>query len=764
LEILEARDLLSGFHPTYAIHPHSGNTLPHAVSGPTGTTPAQIRQAYGFTGITFNNGTIAGDGAGTTVAIVDAYNDPTVASDLNTFDNQFGITTTGPTLYQQYGAASSFFKVVNQTGGATLPASDSGWAEEIALDVEWAHAIAPGAKILLVEANSNSFSDLFAAVGYAAKQPGVVAVSMSWGGGEFSGETSYDSVFRTPSGHAGVTFVVSSGDNGAPASYPATSPNVVSVGGTSTYLTSSGAISSQSAWSGSGGGISTQESQPTYQKGVVTQSTTKRTNPDVAYDSDPNTGFPVYNSFSFPTAPWQQFGGTSDAAPQWAALIAIADEGRIKAGLGSLDGPSQTLPMLYGLPAADFHDITSGSSTGSPSYAAGPGYDLTTGRGTPIANLVVAGLVGQTTPVSPTPSATHFSVSAAASTSAGSAITVTVTALDSSGNKVTGYTGSVRLTSSDLAALLPASASLTNGVGVFTITLKTTGTQSVIATATSNSSITGSATVNVMAPPSGGGGGSGSVIENFESSDSWYIVGGSSITAVEASYAAHDGSYGLDQYNSSEWIYRNDAGAQLKAGDTASVWLKFAGSADGRAYFGFGANSTGTLSLVAAPNTGQLILQQNLNYGYTNLAAVGQSYLANHWYRLEVDWGTSGKIVGKLYDSNGTTLLQSVSATTTAIASGGIAFRSIGSDKYWDTVTVTYAVNAFTSRSLNSANGIGGSPLAAAVSPSVGQAATERYFASYVSGGIGSSLSPSGEILPPWVDPWEKLLHERQGW
>src|SRR4029079_16937354 len=103
-------------------------------------------------------------------------------------------------------------------------------------------------------------------------------------------------------------------------------------------------------------------------KGVVPQSTTKRTGPDVSYNSDPNTGFPVYDSYNNGTsAPWSQFGGTSDAAPQWAALIAIADQGRIATGLTPLDGGSQTLPMLYAMPASNFHDVTSGSSTGSPS-------------------------------------------------------------------------------------------------------------------------------------------------------------------------------------------------------------------------------------------------------------------------------------------------------------------------------------------------------------------------------------------------------------
>jgi hypothetical protein len=148
----------------------------------------------------------------------------------------------------------------------------------------------------------------------------------------------------------------------------------------------------------------------------------------------------------------------------------------------------------------------------------------------------------------------------------------------------------------------------------------------------------------------------------------------------------------------------------VKAGDTISVWVKFSGSANGRAYFGFGSSAFGTLSLVAAPNTGQLILQNNLGYGYTDMADVSQTYQANHWYRMEVDWSTTGAIVGKLFDSNGTTLLQTVAANTTAITSGGIAFRAIGSDKYFDTVTVTHGINSFGRNALFA--GPNGSPLA----------------------------------------------------
>ena len=352
-ETMEVRQMLSGspvgFAASTILRTHAGNgAAAMATSGPTGYSPAQIRTAYGFDSVSFAGA--AADGTGTTIAIVDAYDNPNVANDLHQFSVQFGLP-------------DAAFTKVNQTGGKTMPAADLGWGSEIVLDVEWAHAIAPGASILLVEANSNSYSDLMTAVDYARRQPGVVAISMSWGGGEFSGETTYDSTFTTPAGHGGVAFFASSGDTGAPVSYPAVSPNVVSVGGTSLRLSGS-TYGSESGWSGSGGGISLYESKPSYQNGVVTQSTTKRANPDVAYDSDPSTGFAVYDSFNNGTAsPWSQFGGTSAAAPQWAALTAIVDQGRALVGLGALDGRTQLLPAIYALNAGDFHDVTTGGST-----------------------------------------------------------------------------------------------------------------------------------------------------------------------------------------------------------------------------------------------------------------------------------------------------------------------------------------------------------------------------------------------------------------
>ncbi len=400
MDDLESRALLSTTpmvaHPMFEVRPFAGGGGP-----PSGAyTPAQIQQAYGFNSIAFNG--VAGTGSGETIAIVDAYHDPNIQTDLNTFDAQFGLPDTTVTQ-------------VNQTGGTSYPASDptGGWELEESLDVEWAHAMAPGASIMLVEASSNSFSDLLAAVNYASSNANVV--SMSWGFGEFSNEAGYDSYFA----QAGVAFVASSGDSGAPASWPAASPNVLSVGGTALTLGAGDVWSSEVGWSGSGGGPSASESQPSYQNGVVTQTSSSRATPDVAYDASPSTGFAVYDSVPYEGTSygWLQVGGTSAGAPQWSALLAIADQGRALSGQPALDStsPQEVMNILY-QNQADFHDITSGTSTGSPgspNYSAGPGYDYVTGLGSPMANLVVGSLDG--TSVAPA-APTNLVASAASST------------------------------------------------------------------------------------------------------------------------------------------------------------------------------------------------------------------------------------------------------------------------------------------------------------------------------------------------------------
>ena len=260
---------------------------------------------------------------------------------------------------------------------------------------------------------------------------------MSYGGTDSSSNTAEDSYFTTPAGHNGVTFIASSGDSGASSgvSYPAASPNVVGVGGTTLTTGAGGAYVSESGWNDGGGGISTLYSQPSYQKGVVTQSTTNRTVPDVSFDADPNSGVPVYDSYdNGASRPWEQVGGTSLAAPMWAGVIAIADQGRALNKLNTLDGPTNTLPMLYGLPSSDFHDVTSGNN----GYSAGPGYDLVTGRGTPIVNLVVQGLSG-TASTTGSPTIGSFSANPTSVTSGVSA-TLTASGVMETGGTISGVT------------------------------------------------------------------------------------------------------------------------------------------------------------------------------------------------------------------------------------------------------------------------------------------------------------------------------------
>ena len=365
-------------------------------------TPAQILSAYGINDLAL-------DGTGQTIAIVDAYDDPDIFQSVDAFDNQFGLTDSGPTLYDQYGPASSFLTVLNQNGQSTpLPETDpngpgtDNWEVEEALDVEWAHAIAPGAQIVLVEANSQSLSDLMTAVATAASQPGVSVVSMSWGFAEgqavFAGdEASYDSTFNVP----GVTFVASTGDYGAAdPEYPAFSPNVVAVGGTSLTLNADSSYNSETGWgyiltplgssSAPAAASACTRPEPAYQEGV--QSTGSRTTPDVSFVADPATGAWIADTYNLGTDnPFEVVGGTSLSAPAWAGLMALVNQGRAAGGEANLNssGPTETQQALYSLPQSDYNVITSGFN----GYTANAGYNLVTGLGTPVANLLVGDLV-----------------------------------------------------------------------------------------------------------------------------------------------------------------------------------------------------------------------------------------------------------------------------------------------------------------------------------------------------------------------------------
>ncbi len=271
---------------------------PDATTSPTGLSPATIKSVYNF-----STGSTAG--ANKTIAIVDAYDHPNIESDLNVFSQQYGLPACT--------TANGCFSKVNQNGGTRYPRTDAGWALEIALDVEWAHAIAPGAKILLVEASSNSFANLMAAEDYAKAH--AQYVSNSWGASEFSGETTYDSHFA----QTGVSFFVSSGDAGLPADYPSASPNVISVGGTTLHF-SGGSYTGETGWSSGGGGCSTYETATSAQSSFSQYSQSKcggkRATPDVSLDADPASGVAVYDSVRFQGQKgWFTIGGTSASAP-----------------------------------------------------------------------------------------------------------------------------------------------------------------------------------------------------------------------------------------------------------------------------------------------------------------------------------------------------------------------------------------------------------------------------------------------------------------
>lgn len=712
MEDLEPRELLSlasvSASPTFEISPFAGG-------GPGGGyTPAQMSTAYRFNSISFNG--TAGTGSGETIAIVDAYNDPNIQADLNTFDAQFGLPAITVTR-------------VNQTGGTSYPASDStgGWELEESLDVEWAHAMAPGAKIMLVEANSASYGDLLTAVTYAAGHANVV--SMSWGGGEFSGENTYDSSYFS---HPGVVYVASAGDSGAPASYPSASPNVLSVGGTTLNLGSANAWSSETGWSGSGGGPSSFESQPSYQKGVVSQTSTARATPDVAYNASPSTGVSVYDSVPYQgtTLGWVVVGGTSAGAPQWAALVAIADQGRSLAGQSALNStsPQQVMNLLYANPA-DFHDITSGTSTGSPHYSAGTGYDYVTGMGSPIANLVVGSLVGTTS----TGSSDKLAVSASTSQTAGKSFSLTVTADTSSGSVDTGFTGTIQFSSSDGQAGLPGSytfATTDKGTHTFTVTLKTAGSQSVTATDTSNPVVAGTVSGISVSPAAA----SQFVISGLPSAVPTGVAQSFTVTAKDPYGNLATGYTGTVQFSST------DTKAVL-----APASYSFSSSDQGAHAFAVTFETAGTQSLTAKDATAGITATQSgimvAPAAPTNLAAKAVSS-----GEIDLTWTASAGAAGYLVQQS---LSSSTGWTQVGSTTGGTTFQDKGltsGTTYYFRVIATLATMSSSPSKVASATTTGAAPTADSIWPSSYVPPVNAYaFGSYELG-VKFSSSVSGDV------------------
>ncbi len=371
------------FHTTFKVlhlhvGRHIGNSPDVTVTSPTGLPPSAIQSVYNLSGLSSTSNA----GAGQIIAIVDAYNDPNALSDLNVFNAEYGYPALSTcTSLTQSGAC---FEVAEPSG---KPSSNSDWALEESLDIEWAHAEAPGAKIVLVEAKSSTDANLFAAVSYA-NSIDANEVSMSWGGSESSSETSYDSYFT----HAGTTYVASAGDDAHGAYYPAASPDVVAVGGTTLNGcsgTSCSGFTSETTWSDGSGGISKYESIPSYQSsytGKVYGATTisaltsgKRGIPDVSFDANPSTGVSIYDSTAYDgQSGWWTVGGTSVGAPDWAGILAAG----AAAGDTALQGDAAIYSGGY---ATNLRDITSGTNGScGTDCTAGTGYDLVTGLGSPI--------------------------------------------------------------------------------------------------------------------------------------------------------------------------------------------------------------------------------------------------------------------------------------------------------------------------------------------------------------------------------------------
>lgn len=342
--------------PTYHISSKSIYTFP------TGITPAQIKHAYGIDNI-------ANQGDGQTIAILAAYDHPNIEADLAVFNTTFGL----PECTTDNGC---FSKIYARDG---IPEVKPQWAVEIALDVEWAHAIAPKAKIMLVEAADSSFDELSHAARVAAKK-GADVVSMSWGAPEFSNESDYNRSFNVRH----ITYVAAAGDKSFSRLYPAASPYVLSVGGTKLKMDNGGNYISEKGWHKSNGGLSRYQKQLNYQRRfpIPHNKYDRRGVPDVAYHADEDTGFAVYNSVAYKNqSGWLVMGGTSAGAPQWAGIIAIANE---------IVGEGLTInSVLYRIGKSasynvNFNDITKGS-TGDCGYHCHShhGYDYVTGLGTP---------------------------------------------------------------------------------------------------------------------------------------------------------------------------------------------------------------------------------------------------------------------------------------------------------------------------------------------------------------------------------------------
>ena len=383
--------------------------------------PAQIRAAYGLpalpaAGAKLTANQAAQQGAGQTLYIVDAMHDPNLAAELAAFNLKFGLpgcttkaiaaNTTLPLAAASTSAGCELAVVYSTTNNGmtnAAPAYNAGWATEITLDVQWAHATAPLARIVLIEAPDASITSLSAAIKLAnAMGPGVV--SMSFGANEGNWTASTESAFAG----SNMTYLAATGDSGAAVSWPAVSPKVLAVGGTRLSYSGSG-LRSEQGWARTGGGISQYTATPGYQANTVpgVGNLARRAVADVAFNADPATG--QYVAVMTPgsaAVSWLSVGGTSLSTPQWAGLIAVANAQRVLAAKAMLGVPHALLyggiASVPGSYASAFADITQGSNGSCSTCTAKTGYDPLTGLGTPNAANLLAALTAASSTTTPT--------------------------------------------------------------------------------------------------------------------------------------------------------------------------------------------------------------------------------------------------------------------------------------------------------------------------------------------------------------------------
>ncbi|MFB7771559.1 putative Ig domain-containing protein [Streptomyces sp. NPDC056084] len=470
-------------------------------AAPSGYGPTDLQSAYALP---------SSAGAGATVAIVDAQDDPNAESDLATYRSQYGLPACT--------TANGCFKKVDQNGGTNYPTADSGWAGEISLDVDMVSAVCPQCHILLVEATSANMGDLGAAVNRAVTM-GAKYVSNSYGGSEDSTDPSSDASYFN---HPGVAITVSSGDSGYGVEYPAASQYVTSVGGTSLSRASNTRGWSESVWGtssggeGAGSGCSAYDPKPSWQKDT---GCAKRTVADVSAVADPNTGLAVYDSYQ--ATGWNVYGGTSASSPIIASVYALA-------GTPAANTVPASYPYAH---TSSLNDVTSGANGScSPAYLcqAAAGYDGPTGLGTPNGTAAFTGGTSTGNTVSVTNPGNQ-------STQVNTAVSLQIHATDSDSGQSLTYS----------ATGLPAGLSINASTGLISGTPTAAGSSNVTVTAKDSTNASGATSFTWNVSTSGGGCTASQLLGNpgFETGSAapWSATAG--VIDSSSGEAAHSGSW-----------------------------------------------------------------------------------------------------------------------------------------------------------------------------------------------------------------------------